>query len=656
MATTAPAGRHPRAVHRARTGEVLRLEHAKPHGRGGEAIVVGVPSAPHLVAKIYHRDRLSPRARAEREAKLRAMLAAPPASGGPRPSVAWPVDLLHDASSGAFVGFVMPRVAGGLLWHQLADPIDRLRQAPGASLDFLLAAAANLCDAVAAVHAAGHVVGDVNPNNALVHRDALVTLVDADSFQVATPGGRFPCPAGMPPYVAPEVVTAAGARGDYSAVTRSTASDAWGVAVLVHELLTGGVDPTTTVTPASAPQWGGGVHPADALAPGLRALFVRCFGAGHGAPAARPTVIEWARACRAAAQDLVTCAATQTHRYGRHLAACPHCAHRAATGIDLFPEVAVVRSGRQLQPGGWRVGGASTRRGQASRQGTPPGRGPHVPVRSGPAGAPPQPGAAPAARPAAAPSPPTNPARRRPSTSNRGFMLAVTILLMLVVLRAAYRPAEMPTVWLAAAAAAAATWAALRPPPGRGRAPGALALVVSAILARHGAQEGRWLTRQPWRAVAELAWAAHVPAPIAARLGEPRGVALARAALAGGDTAGAQIILTRTLATRPDAAAAHAVAGRIALAQSRLGVAQAALARSLDLAQWDPAVSPGSLLLLARTVCRRGDTDLGTRLLGHAHHHLTTTSPEATARVAGECRAADRPAGRPAGVARRARD
>lgn len=677
MAT--PSARlRPRMVRRGGTGEILRLESGRPHGHGGEAIVVRVPEAPDLVAKLYHQDRLSPRACAEREAKVRAMLAAAPASGGPRPAVAWPVDLLHDAHSGAFVGFLMPRVAGGLLWHQLADPIDRLRRAPGASVDFLLAAAANLCDAVTAVHAAGHVVGDVNPNNALVHRNALVTLVDADSFQIATPGAHFACPAGMPPYVAPEVVAAAGPRGDYAAVTRTPASDAWGVAILLHELLTGGADPTVTLAYASAPHTIVGPHPADALSPALRTLIGRCFGAGRGTPPARPSLAEWAHACRAAAQELVTCPAASSHRYGHHLPRCPHCASRHATGIDLYPEPTVVRSGRQLEPYGWRASAGQPRSQAAGRavtrsaaramtQALAPSSARQVPNRAATAKASTGAAATPPTR-AAAPRtgllrPPGAARTRRPAPSwfqrvrpQRGALtVAVMLLVMLAVLQAAYPPEQTPTLCLAGAAALAAFRATLRPGARGRRTLAVLALVVSAGLALSGMGEGQRLTRQSWQPVAELAWAARVPAPLAARLGEPRGVALARAELAAGDTSRALELLAHTLETRPDAAAAHALTGRIAFQQRRLRAAQVALTRAVDLSQWDPTSSPESLLLLARTVCRRGDADLGMRLLRHARRRLGDASLASITVAVGECGTRDRPVRRRARAPRRPR-
>ncbi|HYH82093.1 MAG TPA: hypothetical protein VEX86_19960, partial [Longimicrobium sp.] len=80
----------------------------------------------------------------------------------------------------------------------------------------------------------------------------------------------------------------------------------------------------------------------DALHPGLRALFVRCFVAGHADPAARPTAAEWRDALEAVEQALDACAVNPQHRYHADLGACPWCERAAALGgRDPFPAGAV---------------------------------------------------------------------------------------------------------------------------------------------------------------------------------------------------------------------------------------------------------------------------------------------------------------------------
>ena len=79
-----------------------------------------------------------------------------------------------------------------------------------------------------------------------------------------------------------------------------------------------------------------------------------------------------------------------------------------------------------------------------------------------------------------------------------------------------------------------------------------------------------------------------------------------------------------------------------------VALAAAALVLAADLSQWDPAVSPESLLLLAHTVCRRGNLDLGARLLRHARRHGATLDPAWAPMAARACGSVDRAPGRTA--------
>ena len=56
-------------------------------------------------------------------------------------------------------------------------------------------------DAVRYLHSLNVLLGDINARNILVKSERSVFLVDCDSYQVE----GFPCPVGMPPYLAPEL-------------------------------------------------------------------------------------------------------------------------------------------------------------------------------------------------------------------------------------------------------------------------------------------------------------------------------------------------------------------------------------------------------------------------------------------------------------------
>src|SRR5262249_36106735 len=240
--------------------------------------------------------------------------------------------------------------------------------APSSDSRALPRPARNLAAAVAAVHARGHVIGDLNESNVLASETALVTLVDTDSFQVRDPltGAIHRCPVGKPEFTPPELQGKA-----FRQLDRTPEHDAFGLAVLIFQLLMEGAHPFAGIVPGCGdppplaerigagrfphrpPRFGlfslgrrpGGAHrpnplapPFELLHPELQRLFVRCFVAGHRRPRARPKAQEWQRALEAAEQALLACAANAQHRSGRHLRACPWCERAAQLGgRDPFP-------------------------------------------------------------------------------------------------------------------------------------------------------------------------------------------------------------------------------------------------------------------------------------------------------------------------------
>lgn len=344
-------------------------------GTGGEGTVFAIRGRPDLCAKIYRREKA-----ALRVDKVQAMLARRP-SWLVRRALAWPVASLH-ADDGAFAGFVMPAQRGMIELFQLIVPDERMQIAGWLTQRDLCDIAARLAKIVAGVHRAGHCVGDLKPQNILVApASGRVALIDTDSFQIHDRGRLARSLVVTPEYTAPELV-----GHDPAAVDRSSASDAFALAVLIHQILLGGAHPfegelvssrggasveripgrirrglcprvpgITAIRPAP------GALPFELLPVGLRALFVRCFGPGHARPAERPTAAEWARALHAASVAMVGCPESQVHRYAAELARCPWCERRARTGIDLF--IAGQAWQRAIVGGG---GGAGRSRGAAA--------------------------------------------------------------------------------------------------------------------------------------------------------------------------------------------------------------------------------------------------------------------------------------------------
>jgi DNA-binding helix-hairpin-helix protein with protein kinase domain len=325
---------------------------------GGEATIHELPERPGLVAKLYHCPTDA------HAAKLAAMLATPPAdpmAGNGHVSIAWPVDRLVDADDPAQVlGFAMPRVHGARPVFEFFNPRSRLRLCPGFHYGYLLRTARNLAAAVRAVHERDYVVGDLNETNTLVDNQALVTLVDTDSFQVPDHGRVYRCPVGKPEYTPPELQQVRFADFD-----RGPEHDAFALAVLVYQLLlqgthpfagrfTGDGEPGDLARRIALGQWPHArsryvpyeppplAPPLATLPPPVQDLVRRCFEGGHARSALRPTAAQWQEALAVAEQRLVPCSDNPQHFTHAGMRDCPWCAMARRLGRDPFPDPAAV--------------------------------------------------------------------------------------------------------------------------------------------------------------------------------------------------------------------------------------------------------------------------------------------------------------------------
>ncbi|MDM8531316.1 hypothetical protein QUF63_09090 [Anaerolineales bacterium HSG25] len=317
------------------TSDATKLLLAGEIGRGGEARVLNVSEQAGQVAKIYYQS--SP----ERELKLKAMLANPPRQPHQHTAIAWPTDLLYQNDN--FIGFLMPKVQGSEPVFNIYNPARRQKQGSQFNRQALHRIAHNLVTVVKAIHAKGHVIGDLNESNILVNSQALVTLVDTDSFQVTAPSGQIHrCEVGKSEYTAPEM------QGkSFKDTDQQQTQDYFSLAVLVFQLLMEGFHPfagvlTSQVSvgrvdlycikqglfpykqsslvkpPPNAP-------PFETLDQNLQSAFIRCFADGHHAPNKRPSTVEWQQLLHQAEQNLVTCSTNHQHVYANHNQHCPWC-------------------------------------------------------------------------------------------------------------------------------------------------------------------------------------------------------------------------------------------------------------------------------------------------------------------------------------------
>lgn len=335
---------------------------------GGEATIYAVPDRPRVLAKVYHTPT------AERAEKLAIMLGAPPDDPMARsghPSIAWPLARLRAAEGPQVVGFLMPRIEHGRLALEIYNPRVRQQLCPLFHYRYLVRTAHNLAAAVRALHERGYVIGDVNESNVLVTNQALVTLVDTDSFQVRAPGRLFRCRVGKPEYMPPELQSARLADVD-----RGPEHDAFGLAVLIFQLLMQGIHPFAGVyhgigEPGSLPHriaagyWpytrrkllhyrpSPHAPPWATLPLPVQELMWGCFEEARGDPKRRPSAAAWQHALQEAERDLLACPGNAQHFFHRGLAECPWCAMVRRQGRDPFPQlvtdVEVVREGPSVR-------------------------------------------------------------------------------------------------------------------------------------------------------------------------------------------------------------------------------------------------------------------------------------------------------------------
>jgi DNA-binding helix-hairpin-helix protein with protein kinase domain len=342
-----------------RHGRPVQLD--KLLGEGGEGAVFTVSSDASRVAKIYKPGKLPP------PEKLGALV------GLANPQLltvaAWPMGLLFHSSTRHVAGVLMPRLSDCQPIQHLYNPVQRLKFFPRAGWTFQIRAARNLAAAFDEVHRAGCVVGDVNQGNAMVSTQALVRLIDCDSFQVRVNGKHWLCDVGVAHYTPPEL------QGKpLHGVVRTENHDRFGLAVLLYQLLFVGRHPYMGIYRGRgdpsfdelirefrfaqgpmARSWGMDPPPYTPvfsdIPPNLGILFRRAFERGSES-GSRPSPVEWFDAFKNLEQNISECPVDPGHKFWRGSGNCTWCRLAGNGGPEYFFGVAgvagsfVVNSGR----------------------------------------------------------------------------------------------------------------------------------------------------------------------------------------------------------------------------------------------------------------------------------------------------------------------
>ncbi len=339
------------------TSQAAKITLGAKLGSGGEGEVYELRGQPELVAKLYHEPLA-----AEKAEKLQVLARL----GNERlfKIAAWPIDVLRATPAAEVCGFLMRRLSQAAEVHTLHSPKSRLQKFPEASWAFLLYVAANIARAVATVHEQGFVIGDVNPKNILVTRQATVHLLDCDSFQVTAEGKTYRCAGGFPEYTPPELQGVI-----FRAIDRRPEHDWFGLGIVIFQLLFLGRHPFSgkfsgagELTLERAIRERRFAYGADAAAremqppPGALRLeavsepLVELFRAAFlsAEAVARPRPREWIAPLERLAKSLKQCALHSGHRYWQELAACPWCEIETRARVRLFN---FALNGKRGQPG-----------------------------------------------------------------------------------------------------------------------------------------------------------------------------------------------------------------------------------------------------------------------------------------------------------------
>ncbi|MFZ5830450.1 MAG: helix-hairpin-helix domain-containing protein, partial [Planctomycetota bacterium] len=337
-------------------GKGRRIETGIRIGAGGEGAVFEVLDCEQLVAKVYHHP-----APPEREAKLRRMVAL----GAPELAsfAAWPTATLHEKPGGPVAGLLLPRVERAAPIHELYSPASRRLKFPDADWIFLVRVARNCAAAFATLHERGIVVGDVNQGNLFVTSEAIVRLIDCDSFQVTDGEVIYPCEVGVPHFTPAEL------HGQtFRSVRRTDNHDCFGLAVILFHLLFMGRHPfagrcrrteempierairehrfafsLSVETDMAPPPFSLSLKH---LPPPVAEAFERSFG--KNGSSGRLPARRWAELLTRFELELVACARDPGHKHWSKLEGCPWCQIMDDGGPNFFETVTVGRTERLL--------------------------------------------------------------------------------------------------------------------------------------------------------------------------------------------------------------------------------------------------------------------------------------------------------------------
>ena len=327
---------------------------------GGEGDIYDIAGNPSQVLKIFKDNKKS-----EKEEKIKVMLKRPVSEKNDF-QITWPKDIVYTGNK-RFAGYVMNKISST---ENLNILYEYGPSAKYKSINWVdkITIALNLCIVLDAVHMAGHVCGDLNPNNINVDvQTGYVTYVDTDSYNIIDGSRIYRCPVGMPNYIAGEIskkISKENERNRFLGVndkitlenaslpTYTRETDYFALAIHIFQLLMNGAHPYQGAIDPSAKSSYTAANPPDNIKKGtvpyinpknrytmipryapefgslpenIQTLFKRAFIHGSRNPSLRPTASEWYSALDELKTQVVQCNAVAEHQYYNKLLQCPLC-------------------------------------------------------------------------------------------------------------------------------------------------------------------------------------------------------------------------------------------------------------------------------------------------------------------------------------------
>lgn len=335
-------------IYYGKSGKRYDLEN-EPFASGGEGKLFnvnekGILKSEKKVAKIFKSNVNI----VEKEEKIMAMLKNMP--DDPFNELTWPIEILHDGNK-RFVGYVMKKAESGESLSTLYE-YGSFSKFPDLSLSSKITVAVNICSALNNVHKAGHICGDLNPNNISINiRTGRVTFLDTDSYHIIDENISYRCKVGMPEYIPHELQDKLKDGLDIANLpTYTKNTDYFALATHIFQLLMNGVHPFACATvksnksvvcplPFENITKGNFIfntlsknHTAPIMAPELhslpiniRKLFIRSFSIIDPTSETRVTPYEWYEELNSFKGMLKKCNRIKSHEYYDKLNICPWC-------------------------------------------------------------------------------------------------------------------------------------------------------------------------------------------------------------------------------------------------------------------------------------------------------------------------------------------